>query len=745
MEVEASEKALVEEIRLNSMRKQFCFECIDNWSTITNLCPLCLNEFQLITCVPAYDVFRNANTIEQPISRDNDWCTKGTNSTLSFPSYYIDENAVTFGCRVWKGLVASHEDMSLDTSIACDSCDVWFHAFCVGLNPEGTSVDSWLCPRCLDVGSVREIKLEDIQSESRKDYPDPWHLINTSSGKVSISIADAGETAVVVSLIDGEEVLKELMEIPSSAVELSEEHGHDPSSKVTDTFPSSHSASDISINNQSNVYAKEPPLPVTDDNFLRMQHDLAVLANAEVKGVGEISIFDGTVVASSVLQDFNEKSSVDASEPCSSALDLSFASAVSESDTVAVKLAGDEQQAANVLADKNARDVVKMVASFRIGAKRKCGDCSASSHGIGDQGRTLKARKEGNPRMDIHRTHVKGGAKDLPSDDLVKPCCQITSSKDEISGIKPAKKSLTDLMSMVQGRELRMLNGSSREKNEAAGLRVKKILRRPTEDKESSIVVQKLRKEIRDVVGNKSSEDVGKRIFDPNLLAAFRAVVKTPASGPVTEMPSSILKPNKLILQKGNAWENLTKRIYDPSAGKRWHLWVRDFDVEFWKRRCNKATKPEKIDTLKSVLDILRKNSETADSQQTSEEDQNPILSRLYLADTSVFSSEGYTSVFSRKDNIKPLSVIKASAATLQKEVLSPDDWVTKNIGDHMADGTLGKIRIPAGCSRSNINDYKRNCVKVASKKAGQPKETPLVSLTYKSLDSCKDTMVRPC
>lgn len=31
---------------------RFCFECIDNWSSIMNLCPLCQREFQLITCVP---------------------------------------------------------------------------------------------------------------------------------------------------------------------------------------------------------------------------------------------------------------------------------------------------------------------------------------------------------------------------------------------------------------------------------------------------------------------------------------------------------------------------------------------------------------------------------------------------------------------------------------------------------------------------------------------------------------------
>lgn len=34
----------------------FCFVCIDNWATITNLCPLCQNEFQLITCVPVSDI-----------------------------------------------------------------------------------------------------------------------------------------------------------------------------------------------------------------------------------------------------------------------------------------------------------------------------------------------------------------------------------------------------------------------------------------------------------------------------------------------------------------------------------------------------------------------------------------------------------------------------------------------------------------------------------------------------------------
>lgn len=70
----------------------FCFGCIDNWATITNLCPLCQNEFQSITCVPVYDTIGNNKVDEDSLSRDDDWSIEGKNNTLSFPSYYIDEN-----------------------------------------------------------------------------------------------------------------------------------------------------------------------------------------------------------------------------------------------------------------------------------------------------------------------------------------------------------------------------------------------------------------------------------------------------------------------------------------------------------------------------------------------------------------------------------------------------------------------------------------------------------------------------
>ncbi|KAK1589283.1 hypothetical protein Q3G72_032348 [Acer saccharum] len=78
------------------------------------------------------------------------------------------------------------------------------------------------------------------------------------------------------------------------------------------------------------------------------------------------------------------------------------------------------------------------------------------------------------------------------------------------------------------------------------------------------------------------------------------------------------------MLEKGKVRENLTKKIYGNSSGKQRHAWVKDCEVEFWKYRCMRATKPEKIETLK-----------------------------LYLADTSVFPR--------KKDN-KPLSALKPTS-----------------------------------------------------------------------------------
>uniref|UniRef100_A0A7N0RC30 RING-type domain-containing protein n=1 Tax=Kalanchoe fedtschenkoi TaxID=63787 RepID=A0A7N0RC30_KALFE len=187
----------------------FCFPCIDNWATITNLCPLCQKEFQSITCVPVYDSGGSSKGAEELGSRDDEWSIEEKNNTLLFPSYYIDENAVVCldgdDCKLRSGLESISEDPNMDTSIACDSCDLWYHAFCVGFDTNNTSDSTWLCPRCTN----GEPQISD--GTSKNNPGDRLCLHGTEgrysvesglSSKVSVSIADTGETAVVVSMVN---------------------------------------------------------------------------------------------------------------------------------------------------------------------------------------------------------------------------------------------------------------------------------------------------------------------------------------------------------------------------------------------------------------------------------------------------------------------------------------------------------------------------------------------------------------
>lgn len=116
---------------LDCCQHWFCYTCIDNWAAITNRCPLCKCEFQHITSTPVYDDTGASTEDEYPLtSGDDDWYSQGENSTLSFPSFYIDAEAVVCldggDCMIRSGIVAPEDDLTLDTSIACDSCDLWY-------------------------------------------------------------------------------------------------------------------------------------------------------------------------------------------------------------------------------------------------------------------------------------------------------------------------------------------------------------------------------------------------------------------------------------------------------------------------------------------------------------------------------------------------------------------------------------------------------------------------------------------
>uniref|UniRef100_A0A2P2K5J5 Uncharacterized protein At4g10930-like n=1 Tax=Rhizophora mucronata TaxID=61149 RepID=A0A2P2K5J5_RHIMU len=296
------------------------------------------------------------------------------------------------------------------------------------------------------------------------------------------------------------------------------------------------------------------------------------------------------------------------------------------------------------------------------GIKRKnddvfeAGDQSASAT---NKAIAKKSRAEGK----CQKTTSQGQPEILLSDsDDSQNCATQAEALSDVKLKKHPERDVAtpDLMSIVQETGHRASKGvvcrspvekSSKERENAAGLRVKKIMRRITED-ESSTEVQKLRKEIREAVRSKFKEDIGEKIFDPKLLAAFRHAVAESTTEPVDKLPSLSLKAKRSLLQKGKTRENLTKKIYGNSNGRRKRAWDRDCEVEFWKHRCMRTTKSEKVATLKSVLNVLEGNLEGSDIQQTSESrTTDPILSRLYIADTSVFP---------RKDDIKPLSALSS-------------------------------------------------------------------------------------
>ncbi|XP_028242672.1 uncharacterized protein At4g10930-like isoform X1 [Glycine soja] len=673
---------------LDCCQHWFCFVCIDNWATITNLCPLCQNEFQLITCVPVYDTIGNNKVEDDSFFRDDDWSIEEKNNTLSFPSYYIDENAVICldgdGCKVRNGLATIEGDSDLDTSIACDSCDIWYHAFCVGFDTEGTSDSTWLCPRCVvdEVSKGTSNSVERTTVECNADNHNSnsdCHAEDSFSGKVSVSVADTGETAVVVSMVD------QTKWVPSTSEKslLPFEVGEDPMTESCILMSVTSDQQSGEVKTETNT------LPVMEEELeLSLSNNISCSVTSKssvhndlkknVSGArDEPSGFDGTKLFDKSLTktspsriesemglqlglsvgSFLSVGNADKNETRDQATDVLYSS----SEECFLK--GDEIEA------NACKDSAKVA-----GGKRKHADyCNEQVYIKDDDGNVKPELLDGDDKSELPDEVAQKKIRATGS--------QMTSSNDsagahllENAQKCPALKQSptnsivkSDIMNIVKGTNRRhskertdtnACDKLSENKGNMAGLRVKKIMKRVSDDGESSLVVQNLRKEIREAVRNKSSINFEDNHFDPKLLEAFRAAITGPKTELVNKLSPAAIKAKKSMLQKGKVRENLTKKIFGTSNGRRKRAWDRDCEIEFWKYRCMRATKPEKIETLKSVLDLLGKGSNNPESKQASEcQAKNPILSRLYLADTSVFP---------RKKDVKPLSVLKTIANSEQ-------------------------------------------------------------------------------
>uniref|UniRef100_A0A1D1XHX8 Uncharacterized protein At4g10930 n=1 Tax=Anthurium amnicola TaxID=1678845 RepID=A0A1D1XHX8_9ARAE len=692
----------------------FCFACIDNWATITSLCPICKKEFQLITCLPVYDTISNFKVDEHLLSRGDDWYIQGKNNTLSFPSYYINEDAVICldgdGCKI-RSKLSTEEDLIFDTSIACDSCDIWYHAFCVGFDPECTLENSWLCPRCVDDALPQNLDNNSVQNPI--DHYDPTNagsgqsVDSAFSGKVSISIADAGETAVVVSMLEGTQLTR------------SAERGQVESELATNTGVAMEAVM-ANIDTCNTEFEQCVYRNCVDDGDDRSaagdqgHFEFPLGLSSERSIISSNSLvqesFSGSSPSIEALTDRPATPSND------SELGMSFGLSVSEGgpsvcDVAKVQAVGDSAQHSN--------DVFSLSADKFI----KNGDENVAplpNH------KNVSGHTEILSSQLMKDSYTSGQLKKRGRDSHAKPATEVCSTKDKLderfhmvpqrrridtsvamipegfSGMTSPKDSelkhasemenrTSDIMTIVQDdREFskkrlsdeRNSQKSTNVRQSGVGLRMKKIMWRVGDDKESSLLVQKLRNEIRETVCGKELSDFSQDgAFDGELLSAFRAAIAKPTNKPVGKVDSSLARGKKHLLQKGKVRENLSKKIYGTASGRRRRAWDRDRVVEFWKHRCT-SIKPEKVETLQSVLDLLKKIKSShvnCEIEQGFEmEATNSILSRVYLADTSVLP---------RQEDIKPLSALTGHfmVSTLEHQNLdkfssSLDTNLSKNI-----------------------------------------------------------------
>ncbi|KHM99889.1 Hypothetical protein glysoja_017587 [Glycine soja] len=641
---------------LDCCQHWFCFVCIDNWATITNLCPLCQNEFQLITCVPV-------------ICLDGD------------------------GCKVRNGLATIEGDSDLDTSIACDSCDIWYHAFCVGFDSEGTSDSTWLCPRCVadevSKGTSNSVERTTVECNAdNRNSNSECHAEDSFSGKVSVSVADTGETAVVVSMVD------QTIWVPATSekILLPFEVGGYPMTESCILMSDTNGQQSGEVKTETNTLRimEEEELELSLSNNISCSITSKSLVHNDLKksvsgARDDPSGFDGTKL-------FNE--SLTKTSPSRIESEMGLQLGLSVGSFLSVDSADKNEtkdQATDVLCLSSEEcflkgDEIEANAckdNARVaGGKRKHTDYS-------DEQVYIKA-DDGDVKPELPEEDDKPELPDEIGQKKIRATgSQMTSTNDSADAhpLENAQKCpalkhsptkaivKSNIMNIVKGTNRRQSKGRtdtnacdklSENKGNMAGLRVKKIMKRVSDDGESSLVVQNLRQEIREAVRNKSSINFEDNHFDPKLLEAFRAAITGPKTELVNKLSPAAIKAKKSMLQKGKVRENLTKKIFGTSNGRRKRAWDRDCEIEFWKYRCMRATKPEKIETLKSVLDLLRKGSDSPESKQASEcQAKNPILSRLYLADTSVFP---------RKEDVKPLSVLKTIANSEQTKHNNPSD-----------------------------------------------------------------------
>lgn len=751
----------------------FCFSCIDCWSAITNICPLCKLQFKFITFLPAAGN-EESNEVDTHgdfldifgKGREECWNDGSEeDGALSFPSYFIDEDAVVCldgdGCQVRAGLAADAAESGIeDTSVACDSCDCWYHAICVGYKPESQNQRLWLCPRCagtgiLDLfGSHSNIQAEQLPSVKSSSS------ISASTKQTpvgsAITFVEEGETAVVVSMAAADVLLSDIGNSLSLATSLHSTESiretsvcelevnknsslprvGSPSSSGLSVKPLSKTVSNESL---FDTKVEEPTFGFINDIATDMNHErvneklevsqlacsshLQLTCTSDAGSVPSISTPLPKVESPfSPIGITNQLPESASSEPTSRNIQKVAIADVTLDDTFDLKHematnleqgSPTEKHAVNI-DDREDKSNAKKESQHQdpkheVNTGHKQDKASPKTDGLSlDCDKHLKCTKrklKSEDREYLMTTDSQSQPKILRNSLSGKIPREYKSPETRLAGEQtqdnlvqhdgngvlhnncPELKldalvthktevDLDELKEVVEGPDLKIVRDPTHHIGASAkggrvtndGIRTRIIVHRRSDlGGKTSVIVDNVRKHLRDAVGPGASSNLGKiDVTDERFFAAFKAAVVNSEFGKRRQMA-----PNQRTTQnKDGVRHNLTRKLYGGS-GKRRKAWDRDWDVSFWKERAVKEKKARHQAENTDSMDIAELEKAIRDSKKIDKSEDNSILNRIYLADTSLCP---------RQSDIKPLAAqlsCKGSSMPVQK---TEDSSHTKSV-----------------------------------------------------------------
>ncbi|CAM6051362.1 unnamed protein product [Sphagnum compactum] len=660
----------------------FCFSCIDNWSSVSNFCPLCKLQFRFISCLPVYTKILGC--------REDD-----IDNTLpfTFPSFFIDEDAVAClegaSCLIRAGVPMEHEDAA-DTSVACDSCDRWYHAGCVGFDPT-VSWGSWLCPRCVERTALQQRPATPFRAATSI----PLTTVVTSFSPGPVPVAELAYSAPVVSESD-----------PSLAISVADEG---ESAVVLSMHNLPELSKVASCPEAASLQSRQPMIPMS----------CTVLLPLLVESIQEYSSMsaDSTIPRDLTVNRFAKAPMILTSMSKTEARKSGHSDGGLSQDASRLPQFGNGQTSNSEARDG---DIVPSSVSFTdVAEERQAGIKRKGKSKLSRQdGDTIHADDLPEPPRKVARNAVKkkdvlpgasdqAGTHNFPKDI---PPSQVKGSKIERAGSLSAVcednelkvpytevGAVEDLIDLVKEDNKPILvktgNGGSNPTN---GVRTRIVMWRGTDGRAAQLV-EDIRQQMRSAAGYGASEDLGKvEVSDDRFFAAFKTL---DAKGRASKQRRRLWLA-KVLDQvpsgKGHrVRESLTKKLYAGGGGSR-KTWDRDWDISFWKEqsaRLKKARK-EATDTLEGRGKNGRSREVKATSSAVKEDEailgfntadtdtDDSVLTRLYVADTSLFA---------RDNDIKPVCL---HSSTKEKE-LGQRDGEKGTIGNGL-EACLGQLSFPA-------------------------------------------------